>query len=71
MLVTKDRIFFLLIILFKVITEDANDIKFNVLSSSIASFIIEFSNVAINVLNKSKRTMSVLDNVVLDYCREI
>ena len=53
------------------ITEDASDIKFDVSSFSTVSLINEFSNVAINVLNKSERMMFVSDDVVLNYCREI
>ena len=71
MLVTKNRVFVLSIILFEVIIEDANDIKFDVSSSSTVSFINEFSDVTINVLNESERTMSVSNDVVLNCCREI
>ena len=70
-LITKNRIFFLSIILSEVITEDTNNIKFNVLLFSIVSFINEFSDVTINVLNESERMMFVSDDVVLNCCREI
>ena len=71
MLITKDRIFFLLIILSEVITESVSDIELDVSSFFTVSFINEFSDVAINVLNESKRTMFISDDVVLNCCREI
>ena len=69
--ITKDRVFLLSIILSEVIIKNANDIKLDASSFFIASFINEFSDVAINVLNESERTMFVLNDVVLNCCREI
>ena len=53
------------------ITENASDIKLDVSLFFIISFINEFSDVAINVLNELKRMMFISNNVVLNYCREI
>ena len=48
-----------------------NDIELDASSFSIISLINEFSDVTIDVLNESKRTMFISNDVVLDCCRKI